>query len=124
MTKKKPPITGTGEGESAAQPWKQIITDTGDVEYIPTDKGRMAYIVTFPADARKPRGRPVEKDWQAVLRWLVVKVSEEGLPKDRGGQAKVAGWVSQWFIDNDLEASMSQINDQVRLIYEEAAKIR
>lgn len=102
---------------------KSIITDTGAVEYLPTDKGKMVYAVSWPDDVERPRGRPVEKDWQGVLRWLVAKAAEEGLPKGWGAQAMVEGWMQQWFIDRDLEASETIIKEQVRGIYEEVEEV-
>jgi hypothetical protein len=101
-----------------------IVTDTGDVAYLPTDKGKMAYVITWPSDAGPPRGRPAEKDWVSMLRWLVVKVSREGLPQEHGGQATVERWVQQWLLDRNLDASESLIRDHVHQIYAEAEKGR
>lgn len=57
-----------------------------------------------------------------MLRWLVAKVDKEELPQGPGAQAKVAGWILDWFSDRNLEAADSLIKDQVRLLYEEVEK--
>ncbi|MGI8853617.1 MAG: hypothetical protein ACR2GC_10090 [Methyloceanibacter sp.] len=101
---------------------KTILTDTGDVEFLPTDKGKRAAVVTWPLGAQPPRGRPAKHDWDSMLHWLVVKVDiEGGLPKGRGAQAVVEGWIQQEFINRNLDAPESLIRDHARRIYDEAA---
>ena len=97
---------------------KSIITDTGAVEYLPTDEGKMAYAVTWPPDVERPtRGRPVKQDWQGVLRWLVAEVAKKGLPTGAGAQATVEGWIRGQFLDNNFDVSDTLIKEQVRKIY-------
>ena len=98
--------------------------DTGNVSYTPVAGGGNSYAINpWPGTVeRPPRGRPTKKDWQGVLRWLVVKVAKGDLPQGRGAKAEVAGWIHQWFIDRNQEASDSLVKDQVHLIYEEAEK--
>ncbi len=100
---------------------KSVITDTGYVERLIDDKGGHAYVINWPEGVERPpgKGRPTEKDWQGVLLWLLAKVGKEGegLPQGRGAKAEVIGWIMQWFIDRDLDASESLIKRQVDRIY-------
>jgi len=101
-----------------------IITDTGTVERAPVAGGGMAIIFTeWPATEKIPPGRPTEKDWPAIYRWLLAKAIREGdWPRGRGAQKIVEGWVHDWFGARNKEVSNSLVQRHVQLIYEELEK--
>jgi hypothetical protein len=115
MDKKKPVISDTGMDEE-----EFIINDTGRVSHRSTDEGKMAYVWKRPAGARPLRGRPPKLDWPAAMRWLVVKVSRDGLPEGYGAQAEVESWVSQWFINqgND-DVSETMVREHVHKLFDD-----
>jgi len=98
-------------------------SDTGAVEYhpnaTPDGRGNAISIDWTSTATAKPRGRPVEKDWQGALRWLIAKVARDGLPTERGGRKEVLRWMEEWFADQGIEAGRTQIEEQIRLIYQE-----
>lgn len=98
-------------------------SDTGDVEYHPNaapDGWGNAYSIKDRwRSTAAPRGAPIKRDWQGALRWLVAKVARDGLPAERGGRKEVLRWMEEWFADQGLEAGRTQIEEQIRLIYQE-----
>lgn len=108
-----------------ADPTKLIISggDTGYVEYtqIKTLKGKVnAYVISAPVEP--PFGPPTKHDWHGALRHLIVKFAKEPLPEGHGKHKKVVGWMQDWFTANGKQASLTQIEGEVRLIFEELEK--
>ncbi len=103
------------------KPEQTIISDTGDVSYVETSKGKHEYLVNKAP--RNLRGPANKHDWQGVLRHLIIKVSKEGLPQGNGANAEVGRWMFDWFGESDVYPSETEVKKQVRLIFDELEKV-
>ena len=75
------------EKRSERRPFKTIITDTGPaIEFEQTLEGKRIANIYTGEPMRRGRGRPTNIDWQCAYRYLVARVSKQGLPTGRDGQ--------------------------------------
>ena len=98
-----------------------LFEDTGDVSRPFNPKTRKhAYVGKLPDGTAPPLGAPTGIDWLAAMRWLVVKVSKDGLPhQERGAQAEVERWLSQWFINQNFNVAETSLRTHVRQLFDD-----
>lgn len=92
-----------------------VETDTGRVSYLESPWGSgNAYSFQLPAN----KGRPIDKDWQGVLRYLIARAVKGKLSTKPADLEKA---ILEWFETNDLDdkTSRSQAQQQVSLILKE-----